>query len=157
MYRMIYGFGIPLVGNKASKLICKHYKNNLEEILNSNEEELSEINEIGPKIASSFIEYIKLNKNEIEQMAAILNFKTEDNTVIEDSEFSGKIVCVTGSFEGYSRKDIEAKLTSLGAKVTGSVSSKTNILFCGEAAGSKLDKAQSLGIEIIYDLNKLFS
>ena len=156
MYRVIYGLGIPLVGLKASKLICKHYNDDFNEMTKATVETLSEVSEIGPKIASSFIEYVNTNKEHIEELIGIMNIKKSEKVEIVESEYTGKTICVTGSFEGYSRKEIEEKLVSLGAKVTGSVSKKTDILFCGEAAGSKLEKAKANGVEIVYSIDGLF-
>ena len=156
LYRVIYGLGIPLVGLKASKLICKNYNDDFNEMTKATVETLSEVSEIGPKIASSFIEYVNTNKEHIEELIGIMNIKKTEKIEIVESEYTGKTICVTGSFEGYSRKEIEEKLISLGAKVTGSVSKKTDILFCGEAAGSKLEKANANNVKIIYSLDGLF-
>ena len=81
-----------------------------------------------------------------------MNFEElEQNEVDENNQFFGKTVVITGTFEDYTRDELSEKMKAFGAKVTGSVSKKTNYLLCGENAGSKLEKARNSGVEIINE------
>ncbi|MBR3961637.1 MAG: NAD-dependent DNA ligase LigA, partial [Clostridia bacterium] len=91
------------------------------------------------------------NIAEFEELCGIVELSEYAEAAATDSEFSGKTVVITGTFADYSRDELSDKMRSLGAKVTGSVSSKTDIVLCGENAGSKLAKAQNLGIRVITE------
>lgn len=153
--RVIYALGIPLVGKKASTLICKHFNYDLDKVLGATVEEMSGIEGVGEKIAKAASDYFSAHKSAIEELASQMNLHVEAEE-IEESDYTGKTCVVTGSFEGHSRSEIEDRLKKLGAKVSGSVSKKTDILFAGEAAGSKLQKATDLGITIKNSIDDLF-
>lgn len=155
--RVLYSLGIPLVGHTATELMCSHYNDDLDAILSASKEALMTIEGIGEKIAEAAVNYFSVHEAFIRELVGFMVLeKTTPIVMDEDGEFAGKTCVVTGSFEGHSRSDIEARLKELGAKVSGSVSKKTDIVFCGEKAGSKLEKAQLLGLEIRESVNELF-
>lgn len=152
LYQFIYGLGIPEVGKKTAQDLCKHFDDDIDSILNASYDEFLKVSDIGDVIAQNLVTWfsdesnLKLFKSLIE----LITFEKTDNTIIE-SIFTGKTVVVTGSLSNYSRNEAKSLLEKLGAKVSGSVSKKTDFLIYGEEAGSKLDKAIQLGVKIIND------
>ncbi|WP_176560367.1 NAD-dependent DNA ligase LigA [Brevibacillus dissolubilis] len=151
--RLIFGLGIRLVGAKAAKVLAEEF-GHLDKIMEATEEQLIQIDEIGPKMADSIVAYFQLEqvKDLIEHFRqAGVNFEYKGLRVEAgaDLPLSGKVAVVTGTLASMSRGEAEEKLTLLGAKVTGSVSKKTDLLVAGEKAGSKLEKAEKLGIKIM--------
>jgi len=152
--RLLFGLGIRYVGEKAAKTIAEHFET-MEKLQEATKEELTSINEIGEKMADAIVTYF--NKDEVKELISELKslginmtykgVKRSDNEG-QDSYLSGKTVVLTGKLESMSRNEAKAKIEELGGKVTGSVSSKTDIVIAGEAAGSKLKKAQELNIEV---------
>ena len=148
----IYSLGIPNVGVKTSKDLAKNFKS-LDGIRNGKFEDLVAIQDIGDIVARSIVEFFKderIQKSIDDLLALGVSPKFEETAVIEN-QFQGKTVVVTGTLKNYSRGDIKAKLESLGAKVSSSVSKKTDYVLSGEAAGSKYDKAMELGIKILTE------
>ena len=147
--KLLFGLGIKEVGEKMAKILAKRYKN-LEAFFEVNEEELLEIPDVGPILASSVYSYFhdEANIEMINKLKELgLNFDYLGVTEVKtDSPFSNKTVVLTGTLSKYGRKEATEILENLGAKVSGSVSSKTDIVIFGEEAGSKLDKAHALGI-----------
>lgn len=149
---LLVGLGIRFVGSKGAKVLAQHYKT-MDALLNATEEELLHLQEMGPKMAMSVVTYFE--KPEVLEMirrlkAAGVNMEYKGiNQEIKDNPFKGKIITITGTFESMSRSDATKKLEALGARVTGSVTKKTDFLIAGEKAGSKLKRAQELGIEIV--------
>lgn len=154
--RVITALGIPLVGEKASKTICEYFNYDFNALDTASTEEISAIQDVGEKMAYSLRKYLDENKTAIASLLSQMKLTVPEMKRSIDSEYSGKTCVITGSFEGRSRSEIEARLKELGATVSGSVSKKTDILICGEAAGSKLEKAKSLGIKIETSLDKIF-
>lgn len=150
--KLLFGLGIKEVGAKMSKVISKIYSN-LDNIRKATYEELINISDVGPVAASAIVEYFKTEDNitEIEKLRNFgLNFEyLGKNQVFSNSIFYGKTVVLTGTLQNFDRKKATEILESLGAKVTGSVSSKTDYVVYGNEAGSKLDKANSLNIQTI--------
>lgn len=148
--KLLFGLGIKEIGEKMAKNLARRYRR-LDNFFDLREEELLEINDIGPVVASSIYNYFHNEENlaMIEELRELgLNFDyLGNNEIKEDSYFSGKTVVLTGTLSKYGRKQATELLENLGAKVTGSVSVKTNIVIFGAEAGSKLDKAHQLGIE----------
>ena len=148
--KLLFGLGIKEIGEKMAKNLARRYRY-LDNFFDLREEELLEISDIGPVLASSIVSYFHNEENlkMIEELRELgLNFDyLGNNEIKEDSYFSGKIVVLTGTLSKYGRKQATELLENLGAKVTGSVSAKTNIVIFGAEAGSKLDKAHQLGIE----------
>lgn len=152
LYAFIYALGIPNVGAKTAKDLVKKFKS-LEGLKKATLEELVEVSDVGDIIAECVYEFFREEKvlNTINELLNLgVNPKFEEQEVTE-SLFKGKTVVVTGSLEDYTRISIKEKFESLGAKVSGSVSKKTDYVLAGEEAGSKLKKAEELGIKIISE------
>lgn len=148
----LYSLGIPNVGVKTAKDLVKRFES-LENLEKATFEELVSVQDVGDIVARSIIEFFKEERtlkviNELLSLG--VNPHYEKKEVLE-SPFMGKTVVVTGTLENYSRTTIKEKLESLGAKVSGSVSKKTDFVIAGEAAGSKYDKAKSLGVTILSE------
>lgn len=148
----LYSLGIPNVGVKTAKDLVNRFES-LENLEKATFEELVSVQDVGDIVARSIIEFFKEERtlkviNELLSLG--VNPHYEKKEVLE-SPFMGKTVVVTGTLENYSRTSIKEKLESLGAKVSGSVSKKTDFVIAGEAAGSKYDKAKSLGVTILSE------
>ena len=151
--RLIYGLGIRQVGEKASKVLASNF-NNLDNLMNASEEELSQIKDVGPVTAKYIKEFFneKFNKEMIEQLRIFgVNFDYIDTSISNDSIFNGKTVVLTGTLSKYSRNEATKLLEDLGANVAGSVSKKTDYVVYGVEAGSKLTKAQELGVKTLSE------
>ncbi len=148
--RLITGLGIPFVGVRAAKLLCAAFPN-LDSIMQATEEELCAVNEIGEKMAESIRSFFSLEQNRslIEELRELgLNFNSGKQEAA-GTLFAGMTFVLTGTLPTYKRDEAAAIIESLGGKVSSSVSKKTAMVLAGEEAGSKLEKAQSLGIRII--------
>nr|WP_179945255.1 NAD-dependent DNA ligase LigA [Clostridium carboxidivorans] len=148
----IYALGIPNIGKKTATDLVKNFKS-LDNIIQSSEEELVSIQDVGEIVAKSIIEFFNEDKiinsiNELLELGVKPIFEEEE---VSKSLFSDKTVVVTGSLENYTRTTIKEKLQSVGAKVSGSVSKKTDYVLAGKEAGSKYDKALELGVKIINE------
>ena len=150
--RLLFGLGIKEVGAKMAKTLSKKYQN-LKKLMNASLEELLEINDVGPVVATSIYNFFKDEKNmEIVNKLAALGLNTNflgTTATAANNYFSGKTVVLTGTLSSYGRKEATEILENLGAKVTGSVSKATDCVVAGVEAGSKLDKAQALGITVL--------
>lgn len=147
----VYALGIPNVGKKTASDLAKNFET-LDKIMNTKNEELIIIPDIGEIVARSIIDFFDDEKiiNNINKLLELGVKPTYKKTqVTEGTIFTDKTVVVTGTLEGISRKDAKEIVTKLGGKVTGSVSKKTDIVVVGESPGSKADKARELGIRII--------
>lgn len=147
--KLLFGLGIKEVGEKMAKILSKRYLN-LDAFYDVSEEELQDIPDVGPISAHSIYEYFHNEDNRVllgKLKENGLNFEyLGQRSVATDSPFSGKTVVLTGTLSKYGRKEATEILENLGAKVTGSVSIKTDIVIFGTDAGSKLDKANALNI-----------
>ncbi len=150
LYRLLYALGIELNGLKSSKTICSHLKS-IDAIMNATIEELVQIPDIGEKTAQNIYDFFKDEKN----IELINRFKAsgvnceaqkQKNT---GSALSGKKIVVTGKLDGYSRDEIVEMIENNGGSAASSVSKKTDFVIAGEDAGSKLTKAQELGILVV--------
>ncbi len=152
----IYALGIKNIGLEVAKLITSKYQT-IEELKTVSIGQLILIDGIGEVIATSFVEYMN-DEDNLAEINTMLNLGVKFNEIksleVADNEVLGKTLVITGSFSQYKRTEIKKMCEQLGAKVTGSVSKNTDILFAGEKAGSKLEKAEQLGIEI-WDENKI--
>ena len=151
--RLINGLGIRQVGEKASKVLASHYQN-LDNLMNADIEDLSSIRDVGPVTAKYIKEFFdeRSNREMIEQLRLFgVNFEYIDNSIGNDSVFNGKTVVLTGTLVKYSRNDATALLENMGAHVSGSVSKKTDYVIYGAEAGSKLSKAQELGVKTLSE------
>ena len=152
--RVLFGLGIKEVGVKMAKTLARKYQN-IDNLIAASEEELLEIDDVGPVVAKSIVNFFAEERN-IETINALkaqnVNFNYLGSTVsAADSYFSGKTVVLTGTLSSYGRKEATELLENLGAKVTGSVSKATDVVIAGVEAGSKLDKAQALGITVLNE------
>ncbi|MBG9984004.1 NAD-dependent DNA ligase LigA [Aerococcaceae bacterium DSM 111022] len=152
--RLLFGLGIRHVGAKAARLIAQKFKS-MQNIIDATPEEIEAIEGIGPMISQSISQYFEeeaaiLLINRLEEVGINLNYlgQSVEDIEAQDSFWSGKTVVLTGTMEKYTRSEAKKILEGKGASVTGSVSKKTDILVAGESAGSKLTKAQDLGIEV---------
>ena len=148
--KLLFGLGIRHVGSKASQLLLQHF-HSIENLAQADPEEVASIESLGSVIAQSLQTYFategsKILLDELKEAGVNLDYKGQ--TVVADAALSGLTVVLTGKLERLTRSEAKGKLESLGAKVTGSVSKKTNLVVAGADAGSKLQKAQELGIEI---------
>ncbi|EFI69916.1 NAD-dependent DNA ligase LigA [Lysinibacillus sp. HST-98] len=153
MERLLIGLGIRHVGEKAAKIVSEEF-GSMEAVMAATEEQLVAIYEIGDKMASSLVEYFSNEdaRAVIERLAdAGVNMTYKGKKVevaIGDSPFAGKTIVLTGKLEQLTRNEAKAKIEELGGTVTGSVSKKTDLVIAGADAGSKLTKAEQLGIEV---------
>jgi DNA ligase (NAD+) len=148
----IYALGIPNVGKKTAADLAKQFKS-IEGLQKAVFEELVLIQDIGDIVAESVLEFFKeekIIKNINELFALGINPHFEENNQI-NNPFSGKTIVVTGSLEGYSRTEIKERLESLGVKVAGSVSKKTDFVLVGKEPGSKYHKALELGVKVLNE------
>ena len=144
---LVYGLGIRQVGKKAAKVLAKHFLT-MEKLMAASEEELVAIKDIGDITAQSIVAFFREPKN-VELIDHLRGFglrMDSEEEIIQESMFTGKTVVLTGSLQQMTRNEAKELLESLGANVSGSVSKKTDLVIYGEAAGSKLTKAQSLGV-----------
>ncbi|WP_415748826.1 NAD-dependent DNA ligase LigA [Streptococcus pseudopneumoniae] len=148
--KLLFGLGIRHVGNKASQLLLQHF-HSIENLVQADPEEVASIESLGGVIAKSLQTYFATEGSEIllrELKEAGVNLDYKGQTVVADAALSGLTVVLTGKLERLKRSEAKSKLESLGAKVTGSVSKKTDLVVAGADAGSKLQKAQELAIEV---------
>ena len=148
--KLLFGLGIRHVGSKASQLLLQHF-HSIENLAQADPEEVASIESLGGVIAKSLQTYFATEGSEIllkELKEAGVNLDYKGQTVVADAALSGLTVVLTGKLERLKRSEAKGKLESLGAKVTGSVSKKTDLVVAGADAGSKLQKAQELGIEV---------
>lgn len=164
--RLLFGLGIRHVGAKAAKTIAQRFET-METLMEATKEDLLQVEEIGEKMADSIQLYfskpeVKELMEELQSLGVNMTYKGPKLIKVEDLDtpFAGKTVVLTGKLSILTRNDAKEKLERLGAKVTGSVSKNTDMLIAGEDAGSKLDKAKKLGIDIwdeqqlVDELNK---
>ena len=148
--KLLFGLGIRHVGSKASQLLLQNF-HSIESLSQANPEEIANIESLGSVIAQSLQTYFATEGSEIllrELKESGVNLDYKGQTVAANAALSGLTVVLTGKLERLNRSEAKNKLESLGAKVTGSVSKKTDLVVAGADAGSKLQKAQELGIEI---------
>ena len=153
--KLIYSLGILNIGLSNARLLCRHYKNDLQALMSASTEELTAIDGIGPVIAGSFTDYFadEHHKKELEDLLDEVEIEQE-NFEAEDRIFDGKIFVITGSLEHFkNRNALKELLEEKGAKVAGSVSSKTSYLINNDAASasSKNKKARELGVSVITE------
>ncbi|MCP1146121.1 NAD-dependent DNA ligase LigA [Lysinibacillus endophyticus] len=159
MERLLFGLGIRHVGEKAAKILSEQFET-IDSLMEATEEQLTAIFEIGEKMADSVVTYFQ--QDEVKELISRLkdvgvNMKYKGKKVqveIGENPFAGKTIVLTGKLSQLTRNEAKAKIEELGGIVTGSVSKKTDLVIAGEDAGSKLTKAQELGIEV-WDENRL--
>ena len=152
LYRLITALGIRHVGTKSAKVLAKNFKT-LDNLANADYVSLSMIDDIGGIVANSIIEFFsqEQTKDLIERLKSYgVNMTDSKNAVIDD-KFYGLTFVITGSFENYKRNDIVELIEKHGGKASSSVSKKTSYLIAGEDSGSKLAKAETLGVKILNE------
>ena len=152
LYRLITALGIMHIGGKASKVLAKKFKN-IDNLANASLEELSEIDDIGPIMAQSIVEFFEgeQTKDLIKRLKEA-GVNTESKEIeSEDNRFEGNTFVLTGSLQKFTREEASNIIEKFGGKVSGSVSKKTSYLIAGEDAGSKLEKARNLGTTILSE------
>lgn len=147
--RVIFAIGIRNIGSKAGKILAKKFKS-LDNLSNAKEDELKEIPDIGPVMAKSIVNFFSSSGSlDLIQKLRFAGVNLEYSDVSADDRFSGKTFVLTGTLPTYSRDEASAIIEKYGGKTSSSVSSKTDYVLAGEKAGSKLKKAESLGITVI--------
>ncbi|HGR1643871.1 NAD-dependent DNA ligase LigA [Streptococcus pneumoniae] len=148
--KLLFGLGIRHVGSKISQLLLQYF-HSIENLSQADSEEVASIESLGGVIAKSLQTYFATEGSEIllrELKETGVNLDYKGQTVVADAALSGLTVVLTGKLERLKRSEAKSKLESLGAKVTGSISKKTDLVVVGADAGSKLQKAQELGIQV---------
>jgi DNA ligase (NAD+) len=147
--RVIFGLGIRFVGERTAQFLAEHF-GSMDHLINASEEELQQVDEVGPRIASSILEFFAepSNRKLVERLqAAGLTFTGKKKE--RGTKLAGKVFVLTGTLVNYSRDEAKKLIEDAGGKVTGSVSKKTDYVVAGAEAGSKLDKAKELGVSVI--------
>lgn len=152
--RVIYGLGIANIGLSNAKLICRHFEDNIEEIMRAEEEEVAAIDGIGPIIAGSMVSYfaVEEHKKQFRHLLSHLQIEREERSA--NQPFEGKVFVITGSVERFAnRSEMKNYIESLGGKVTGSVTKKTDYLINNDTTSnsSKNKKAKELGIPVLSE------
>ncbi|MCK4833832.1 MAG: NAD-dependent DNA ligase LigA, partial [Gammaproteobacteria bacterium] len=158
--RFIYALGIREVGETTAMNLANEFKS-LSAIQQADFDHLVEVQDIGPIVAQHIVNFFQQQHN-LDVIVQLLSADIEVQDVERlasghalDTEFSGKIVVITGTLPNLSRDEAKDKLLAVGAKVTGSVSAKTDYLLAGDKAGSKLTKAEKLGVQVIDEATML--
>ncbi|WP_155286478.1 NAD-dependent DNA ligase LigA [Lacticaseibacillus zhaodongensis] len=151
--RLLTGLGIRHVGAKAATVLAENF-GSLGALAKADEESIAAVDGVGPIIAKALVQYFAMpNTQELLQQFTTagvnMDYTTATPAAPSDSFFAGKTIVITGKFADYSRPELSARLQALGAKVTGSVSKKTDLLVAGADAGSKLSKATTLGVTVM--------
>ncbi|AYV69259.1 NAD-dependent DNA ligase LigA [Niallia circulans] len=160
--RLLFGLGIRHVGAKAAKTIAMEFKT-MDQLMVATKEDLTAINEIGEKMADSIVTFFEQEEvieliTELKTYGVNMEYTGPLPIAVEESDsvFSGKTIVLTGKLEQLSRNEAKEQIELLGGKITGSVSKKTDLVIAGEEAGSKLTKAEQLGIEV-WDEERLMA
>ena len=147
--RVIYGLGIRMVGERTAQFLAEHF-GSIDALMKAGEEELQEVNEVGPRIAQSIVEFFQEPKNRAlvkdlhELKLRLTGVKKERGTAL-----AGKTFVLTGTLAHFTRDEAKKMIEDAGGRVSGSVSKKTDYVVAGDDAGSKLDKAKQLGVKVI--------
>ena len=148
--RFLYSLGIREVGEATARSLASHFLT-LDGLIQANEESLIEIEDVGPVVAHHIVTFFEQSHNRevIQRLLDAGISWPEEQKIAADSALSGKTIVLTGTLDKLSRSEAKEKLLALGAKVAGSVSKKTDFVVAGRDAGSKLTKAESLGISVV--------
>ena len=151
LHRFIFGLGIEEVGETTARNLSNHFKS-IEKLMSTSFDELITLDDIGPRVASNIMQFFENDycKNMVSELLPHLKIQNP-SSINKDSYLLNKTIVITGTLENFKRDELKNMLLNKGAKVSGSVSSKTNYLIVGSNAGSKLAKANELGVEIIYE------
>lgn len=153
--RLVNGIGIPGVGTKMARILAENFLT-MDKLTRASEEELTAIDAVGDILAANIVTFFQSEaaQETIEELVSAgvnMTYDGPTTTQVQDNYFNGKKVVLTGKLEKYTRNELKEKLEDLGADVTGSVSKKTDLLIVGTDAGSKLAKAQTLGVEVMSE------
>jgi DNA ligase (NAD+) len=149
--RVIFGLGIRFVGERTAEFLAEHF-GSMDEIMKASLEQLQEVNEVGPRIGQSIVEFFEEAKNRelVERLRkAGLTFKGVKKE--RGTKLAGKTFVLTGTLARHTRDQAKQRIEGAGGKVAGSVSKKTDYVVAGAEAGSKLDKARELGVKVIEE------
>jgi DNA ligase (NAD+) len=149
--RVVFGLGIRMVGERTAEFLAEHF-GSMDALMHASEEELVEVNEVGPRIAASIREFFAEEKN-VKLIARLgaAGLRMTGEKKVRGTQLAGLTFVLTGTLPTYSRDEAKQRIEDAGGKVSGSVSKKTSYVVAGEEAGSKLDKAQSLGVKVISE------
>ena len=152
--RMVYGLGVAGIGLANAKMICRHFKNDVEKMTGASEEELSDIQGVGPVLAAAFVKYFISEERKKEFKLLLGELEIQPEEMAEEQKFAGMSFVITGSVNHFAnRNEVKELVEKMGGKVTGSVTKKTNYLINNdvESASSKNRKAKELGVPIISE------
>ena len=149
LWRFVTALGIRHIGGQSAQILAEHF-GSLDKLMNATQEELADIDQIGPIMAKSVYEYFRDSKNKqvIDELLAA-GVKPEQPKTRRSSKLAGRTIVVTGTLEKFTRQQIEQTIRQAGGKSSSSVSKKTDFVLAGDNPGSKLDKAKKLGVEVI--------
>ena len=149
LWRFIAALGIRHIGGQSAQILAEHF-GSLDRLMNATQEELADIDQIGPTMAESVFRYFRDSKNKfvIDELLAA-GMKPEQPKSRRSDKLAGKTIVITGSLENFTRQQIEQAIRQAGAKSSSSVSKKTDFVLAGSNPGSKLDKARKLGVRVI--------
>jgi len=147
--RVIYGLGIRMVGERTAQFLADHF-GSMDALMKAGEEELQQVNDIGPRVSGSIREFFEEPKN----VALVDRLRRAGLTMMGQKKqrantLAGKTFVLTGTLERYTRDEAKKLIEDSGGRVSGSVSQKTDYVVAGAEAGSKLDKARELGVAVL--------
>ena len=149
LQRVIYGLGIRFVGERTAEFLAEHF-GSMDALVNASEEELQEVNEVGPRIAQSIVEFFQERRNrELVQQLRSAGLSFTGNKKQRGTKLAGKTFVLTGTLARYTRDEAKKMIEDAGGKVASSVSKKTDYVVAGADAGSKLEKAKELGVKLV--------
>ena len=149
--KLIYGLGIRQVGEKAGKVLASHFRT-MDALMAATEEELTEINDVGAVTARCIVEYLASSQSQdLIRRLKEAGVNMESTAKLVDDRFAGMTFVLTGTLTRFDRKTAQAMIEDRGGKAAGSVSKRTTYVVAGEAAGSKLKKAQELNIPVLTE------
>ena len=152
LHRLIFALGIRHVGEQTAKLLARH-AGSLSHLRTMSQDDLEQVQDVGPKVASSIRAFFDdpAEQRMLDDLVAqgVEAIAPEPSAASAQGAFAGKTIVLTGTLESMTRDDAKAKIESLGGTVSGSVSKKTDLVVAGESAGSKLKKAQDLGVSVV--------
>jgi DNA ligase (NAD+) len=150
LVRFLIALGIDEVGEESALLLAQNFID-FEKVMGGKSEDFSEINGIGEVMAKKIVDFFadEKNKKEIENLLRVVGVQSFSRGLTKKGYFTDKKVLITGTFENFSRDELKEKIREMGGKNLSSISKSTDILIAGESAGSKLQKAKDLGVEII--------
>ncbi len=147
--RVIYGLGIRMVGERTAQFLAEHF-GSMDALMKAGEEELQEVNEVGPRIAQSIVEFFQEPKNRaLVKHLHDLGLRLTGTKKERGTKLAGKTFVLTGTLAHFTRDEAKKMIEDAGGRVSGSVSKKTDFVVAGDDAGSKLDKAKELGVKVI--------